>query len=309
MLRKMAPSGGLGVVATLGALGCGEPTGVPRARADVHSLSATTRVTGIGATLPPGERMEFDFDVTDAPGGRMVITWYSSYPPPDGVERLTVEASDPATRIQSFNRTSAACVRFSGTGRLDIDGSLKIFYVDACDNGQPGTGLDTFGIDIPSDNWQRADPLSEGEIVIGGGVPPPPPPPPPETTRITGLGATLPPGERMEFDFDVTNAPGGRMRITWYAAYPPSDGAEYLTVDPSDSATRIQSFNRTSAACVQFSGTGRLDISRELRVFSIDACDNAHPGTGFDTFAINVPADNWQRADPLSEGEIVVGRF
>jgi len=166
MLRRIAPYARLGVVATLGALGCGEPTGL-LPRGDLLPLPATTRITGRGATLPPGERMEFDFDVTDAPGGRMVITWYSSYPPPDGVEHLTVEASDPGTQILAFKRTSAACVQFSGTGRLDISGELKVFFVDACDNGQPGTGLDTFGINIPSDNWQRADPLSEGEIVIG----------------------------------------------------------------------------------------------------------------------------------------------
>ena len=166
MRRKIAPYARLGVVATLGALGCGEPTALLPA-GDLLPLPATTRVTGLGATLPPGERLEFDFNVTDAPGGRMVITWYSSYPPPAGVERLTVEPTDPATQILSFNRTSAACVQFSGTGRLDISGELKVFFIDACDNGQPGAGLDTFGINIPSDNWLRADTLSEGEIVIG----------------------------------------------------------------------------------------------------------------------------------------------
>jgi hypothetical protein len=166
MRRTIAPYARLGVVATLGALGCGEPTALLPAH-DLLPLPATTRVTGIGATLPPGERLEFDFNVTDAPGGRMVITWYSSYPPAAGVEKLTVEPTDPATQILTFNRTSATCVQFSGTGRLDISGELKVFFIDACDNGQPGAGFDTFGINIPSDNWLRADTLSEGEIVIG----------------------------------------------------------------------------------------------------------------------------------------------
>ena len=167
MLRTIAPYARLVVLATLGAFGCGEPTSVAPTIGDLLPLPATTRVTGLGATLPPNERLEFDFNVTDAPGGRMVITWYASYPPPTGVERLTVDPADPATQILSFNRTSAACVQFSGIGRLDITSELKVFFVDACDNGQPGTGLDTFAINVPSDNWQRADPLSEGEIVVG----------------------------------------------------------------------------------------------------------------------------------------------
>lgn len=129
---------------------------------------AGVRVTGLGATLPTNERLEFDFDVTDPPAGRMLITWYASYPPPAGVERLTVDPADPATQIASLQRTSATCVQFSGTGRLDITGELKFFVVDVCDNGSPGTGGDTFGILIQSDNWQRLDPLSEGDIVIGG---------------------------------------------------------------------------------------------------------------------------------------------
>src|SRR5881394_2692596 len=71
MLRRIAPYACLGVVATLGAFGCGEPTSVAPTLGDLLPLPATTRVTGLGATLPPNERLEFDFNVTDAPGGRM----------------------------------------------------------------------------------------------------------------------------------------------------------------------------------------------------------------------------------------------
>lgn len=166
MRRRMNLYARLGLVAALAPLGCEQPTAtVPLS--DLLPLPASTRATGLGATLPPNERLEFDFNVTDAPGGRMVITWYASYPPPAGVERLTVEAADPATQIVSFRRTSAACVQFSGTGRLDITGELKLFFVDVCDNASPGVGLDTFAIVIQSDNWERTQTLSEGDIVIG----------------------------------------------------------------------------------------------------------------------------------------------
>ena len=148
------------------ALGCQEPSALSP-RGDLLPLPATTRVTGLGATLPPGERMEFDFNATDAPSGRMVITWYASYPPPWGVERLTVDPADPATQILSFNRTSPTCVEFSGTARLDISGELKVFFIEACDNANPGVGLDTFKIRVPSDNWERLDTLTEGDIAIG----------------------------------------------------------------------------------------------------------------------------------------------
>lgn len=167
MRRRINLYARIGLVAALGALGCAEPTASLPALGDLLPLPATARVTGLGATLPTAERMEFDFDVTDAPGGRMVVTWYAFNPPPSGVERLTVEPADPATQILTFQRTSATCVQFSGTGRLDVDGSLKVFFIDVCDNGSPGTGVDTFAINIPSDRWQRVDPLSEGDIVIG----------------------------------------------------------------------------------------------------------------------------------------------
>jgi hypothetical protein len=167
MQRKIGLYARLGLIATFGALGCREPTAIPPTRGDILPLPATTRVTGRGATLPPNERLEFDFNVNDAPGGRMLVIWYASYPPPMGVERLTVDPADPATQILSFKRTSPKCVQFSGTGRLDITAEIKVFFVDVCDNASPGVGFDTFAIDIPSDRWQRLQTLSEGDIVIG----------------------------------------------------------------------------------------------------------------------------------------------
>jgi hypothetical protein len=171
MRRTRNPHARLGRIAALvtavAALGCGEPTALAPGRGDLLPLPATTRITGLGAFLPPGERLEFDFNITDAPGGRIVITWYASYPPPWGVERLTVDPSDAATQIVSFTRTSAACVEVRGIGRLDITQELKVFVVDACDNANPGVGFDTFTINVPSDNWVRPGTLTEGDIAIG----------------------------------------------------------------------------------------------------------------------------------------------
>jgi hypothetical protein len=170
MRRIKNPHARLGLVAALAAvvsaLGCQEPSALSPS-GDLLPLPATTRATGLGAFLPPGERLEFDFNVTDAPGGRMVITWYAAWPSTCCVERLTVDANDPATQILSFSRTSAACVQVHGLGRLDISGELKVFSFDACDNANPGVGFDTYTIRVPSDNWELPGTLTEGDIAIG----------------------------------------------------------------------------------------------------------------------------------------------
>jgi len=170
MGRTSNPYARLGLVAALAAavsaLGCQEPSALSP-RGDLLPLPATTRVTGLGAFLPPGERLEFDFNVTDAPGGRMVVTWYAAYPSTCCVEHLTVDAADAATQILSFDRTSAACVQVRGIGRLDVTQELKVFSFDACDNASPGVGSDTYTIRVPSDNWELPGTLTEGDIVIG----------------------------------------------------------------------------------------------------------------------------------------------
>jgi hypothetical protein len=81
-----------------------------------------TRVTGRGAigagsATPGSDRQEFDFEATDVPSGRLAATDYSVVRAAGSVGRMTVDpASDAATGMTSLSRTSAACVRFTGSG-------------------------------------------------------------------------------------------------------------------------------------------------------------------------------------------------
>jgi hypothetical protein len=135
-----------------------------------------TRVTGRGAigagsATPGSDRQEFDFEATDVPSGRLAATDYSVVRADGRVGRMTVDpASDAATGMTSLSRTSAACVRFTGNGRLDT-GELFAFFADVCDNGSPEAGQDTFSITIPDrggpgQDFVRSGTLTEGDIVI-----------------------------------------------------------------------------------------------------------------------------------------------
>ena len=142
-------------------------------------------------------------------------------------------------------------------------------------------------------------------------APPPPPPPPPTRTRVTGLGAfgsgpATPGGDRRTFDFDVTDTPGGRLRATDWSIVRSNGGVASATLDPTtDPATAITSFTRTSTVCATFGGTARLDTG-ELVGIAIDACDNASPGTGRDSFTIRVPSLGYMSSGTLTEGDIAL---
>jgi hypothetical protein len=136
------------------------------------TVTAATRVTGRGAigdglALPKMDRLEFDFEATSAPGGRAVVTDYSIMRSDFSAGRITVDpATDPATGITSFSRTSATCVTFGGVGRLNDNDRLYQFFVDVCDNASPGVGADTFTIRLPSRPYSKGGTLSEGDIAI-----------------------------------------------------------------------------------------------------------------------------------------------
>jgi hypothetical protein len=128
---------------------------------------------GPGAATAADDRVEFDFEATSAPSGRMVVTDYSVVRDDGRVGRMTVNREmDPATGVTSFSRTSTTCVRFGGTGRLDT-GETWEFFVDACDNGSPGASRDTFTITLPDRQgpgvpFTRSGTLREGDIAIAG---------------------------------------------------------------------------------------------------------------------------------------------
>ena len=154
--------------------------------------------------------------------------------------------------------------------------------------------------------------LAAAVAALGCREPTAPPPPRgdllalPAGTRATGLGAIRPDsGVRLGFDFDVSDAPGGRFSLTYSFPYD-GGGVETMTVDPmTDPATQVLTFERTSPSCVQFTATGRQD-NGDLHPFTIDACDNASPGVGFDTFTISVPFPYFVWSGTLTEGDIVI---
>ena len=126
-------------------------------------------------------------------------------------------------------------------------------------------------------------------------------------TRVTGLGAITPPGQRLDFNFDVNDTPSGWVAITWYYSEN-GGGVERFNVDPTnDPATQIVSFSQTSPTCVRFYGTGRQDDG-ELHFFWIDACDNANPGVGYDTFGLTSPP-GFNSSGTLIQGDIAISTF
>jgi len=104
--------------------------------------------------------------VTDAPGGRVRAVDWSIVRSDGTVASGTVDpATDPGTAVTSFTRTSAACATFGGTARLDT-GQLVGIFIDACDNGSPGTGRDSFTIRVPSLGYLTSGTLTEGDIAL-----------------------------------------------------------------------------------------------------------------------------------------------
>jgi len=138
---------------------------------DIGAYETGMRVTSLGAigsgsAAPRSDRQDFDIDVTNAPGGRLVVRDFTFVRSDGSVAALMADrAEDPATGVSSFTKTSAACAQLSGTGRLDT-GQLVDFTLDACDNGTPGSGVDFLSLSVPGFAYSKSGTLSEGEITI-----------------------------------------------------------------------------------------------------------------------------------------------
>ena len=306
------------LAAALIAAGCRDPVspgrGGPGGPASAQSTTGT-HLTGLGAmgpgTATPGsDRQTFDFDVTDAPGGRFTYTDFSVVRSAGSVATMTVDPSaDPATAITSFTQSSTACATFAGTGRAD-DGRLGQFAAAACDNGSPGVGVDSVRIWIPGSGYGKSGKLTDGAITLSGGSPPT------TTNRIGGVGA-IGPGtptlgsDLQEFDFDVASTLAGRLFYRdWSAVRSNGTTVAVVTVD-ADPRTGITAFRNSSTACadpthgVEFDGIGHLD-TEEYFAFTVVACDNGPAGSGTDFFRMSIPAaPDYVQEGFLSSGDIV----
>ena len=160
MRRGTGMSGLVVVLVALGMLGCDNlKSPVDAGSLRGPSLALTTVVTGMRGTggMGPGtptffgiERQWFDIDVSATPASGRMEYIDSSFVKSDGhYPHFVVGAQYPGTAITSFTPTSDKCVEFTGVGYLINTGESLAFLVEACDNGQPGVGFDTFGITVP----------------------------------------------------------------------------------------------------------------------------------------------------------------
>ena len=130
---------------------------------------------GTGSATAGSDWQEFTFETSPSSVGTIMYADWSVMR--NGLPgRLVADpASDPPTGLSSYHQISSTCVRFGGTGRIDT-GELLPFYVDACDNGDPGTGFDSFMIMLPDRGgigvpYTRSGTLSSGDIDMAGGAP------------------------------------------------------------------------------------------------------------------------------------------
>jgi hypothetical protein len=140
------------------------------------ATSTVTRVVGLGvigtgAPLPRMERFELNFDVTSDLQGRLLLTDYVVVRSDGTPGQLTVDPADPETFISSFGFTSASCVAFGGMGRINDGSGTYRFFVETCDNANPGAGADTFSIDVPDRPYSKSGTLNEGDIAVSSSAP------------------------------------------------------------------------------------------------------------------------------------------
>jgi hypothetical protein len=154
------------IVLSTGTGGGGGGTGVARV--------AGMGQIGTGSPTPGNDVVTFDFDVAADLTGRFTASDYTDVRP-DGVSvgTIRVDPSDPETAITAFRTTSSACsdpsrgTEFDATGREDTGGLVAITVV-TCDNGPSGSGMDIFGVIIPSEGYNKSGPVTSGDVVKSG---------------------------------------------------------------------------------------------------------------------------------------------
>lgn len=183
MTRRVSTTGGLIVaLAALGAAGCEHTSTAIDAPPDrgpsLVTAAAITGMRGAGAIgsgepTPSGVRTQsFDLEAGVSPGGVYGRLYYidSALVKEDGNHpHLVVGPEWPGTFVATFNQTSGTCVAFDGMGRLLNTGELLAFQVDACDNGEPGVGLDVFGILVPQRLVTHGGVYKEGPAPLSRG--------------------------------------------------------------------------------------------------------------------------------------------
>ena len=312
------------VAAALLAVSCGDPVAPEMHRpGDVTFQHAGSDAglhgsgsIGSGAPTPGGDRQDFEIDIAWDLTGRLSYRDWGVLRADGSAATVTVSADDAGTWFAAYRDGSAACsdpargAELDGMGRLDTD-ELVRFTIVVCDNASDGSGADYFRMSVPgAGGYERGGLLSSGDVVKSGGAAPPSS----ASNGISGLGAigsgmATPGSDWQDFVFAVTAA-GGSVTFSDYGVVRNGLPGRLIADPVSDPPTGVTSYHATSADCVRFGGTGRIDTG-ELLPFYIDVCDEATPGTGFDTFAITLPDRvaprvHYIRSGTLSAGDIVL---
>ena len=153
------------------------PAYAPRSTAVITAMSGNGAIGFSDTTYYGIDHQSFAFSVGVAVSGP--YGWFdyidSAFVKEDGnYPHLVAGPEWDGTAIVSFIQTSSTCVEFEGVGRLLNTNELLGFRVETCDNGSPGPGLDTFGIQVPQrllthGGVYRAGPmpLIRGEVTAG----------------------------------------------------------------------------------------------------------------------------------------------
>ena len=274
-----------------------------------------TGTTGTGLAIPTSNRQEFDVDVAWDLSGRLFFRDWSTVRTTGGTATVTVDPSDAGTWFSAFRTSSTRCAasargtEVDGIGRLDT-GGLVAFTVVACDNAPGGSGADVFRMLVPeAGGYDRGGSISSGDIAESGAAPATVP-------RARGVGAIGPGTATLgsnyqQFDFDVSADLTGRMVFSDYSVVRNGAAGRMIVDPPADASTELRGFHQISATCVRITGRGRIDTG-ELWRFYIDACDNASPGTGVDSYAILLPdrhgpGSPYIRSGALNSGDVLLG--
>ncbi len=125
-----------------------------------------------------------------------------------------------------------------------------------------------------------------GTVLTTGTCASQPPPPPPGAEKITGGGTiqSQTPGQTANFGF-VANSDKPNASLSYH-----DDGATGGSIDVHSANTSVPSM-MFSGKCATFKGDAKVN-QKPGYSYTVNACDNAEPGAGKDTFFISVTGPN-----------------
>ncbi len=137
-----------------------------------------------------------------------------------------------------------------------------------------------------------------GSVVTTGSCAGSPPPPPPGAEKITGGGqiASQMPGLTANFGFVAMNDKP-KASLSYH-----DDGATGGSIDVHSTNTSVPSVT-FQGNCSTFKGDAKVNQKLGYK-YTVNACDNAEPGAGKDTFFISVTGPNFS----YSNGGFITGR-